>query len=96
MTDYEQKLYDVIADWWDVIFDITPPPLVDRDGEYIDKNSTIIDLVKSISEIDDWDKPIPEGVDPYNLTGRDPTRSVWKNGKRPSPDYYETWYTKEQ
>jgi len=36
---------------------------------------------------DDWD--VPEGVDPYNLTGRDPTRSIWKDGKRPSPDYYE-------
>ena len=95
MTDYEQQIYDVIADWWDVIFDINPAP-VDRNGEYIDKNATIIDLVKSISEIDDWNKPIPEGVDPYNLTGRDPTRSVWKNGKRPSPDYYEIGYTKEQ
>jgi hypothetical protein len=27
--------------------------------------------------------------DPWNLTGRDSTQSVWKNGKRPSPDYYE-------
>ena len=95
MTDYEQQIYDVIADWWDIIFDINPAP-VDCNGEYIDKNATVIDLVKSISEIDDWDKPIPEDVDPYNLTGRDPTRSVWKNGKRPSPDYYEIGYTKEQ
>ena len=50
MTDYEQKLYDVIADWWDEVFVVNPPP-VDRDGEYMDKNPTIIDLVKSISEI---------------------------------------------
>ena len=50
MTDYEQKLYDVIADWWDEVFVVNPPP-VDRDGEYVDKNSTIIDLVKYISEI---------------------------------------------
>jgi hypothetical protein len=78
MTEYEQKLYDVIADWWDDVF-----------VNNKDKNATIIDLVKSISKIDDWDKPIPEGVDPYNLTGRDSTQSVWKNGKRPSPDYYE-------
>lgn len=44
---------------------------------------------------DDWenDWDVPEGVDPYNLTGRDPTRSVWKNGKRPSPDYYEILLT---
>ena len=50
MTDYEQKLYDMIADWWDEVFAVNPPP-VDRDGEYMDKNSTIIDLVKYISEI---------------------------------------------
>ena len=78
MTEYEQKVYDIIADWWDDVF-----------VNNKDKNASIIDLVKSISEIDDWDKPIREGVDPYNLTGRDPTQSVWKNGKRPSPDYYE-------
>ena len=35
------------------------------------------------------DQSIREGVDPYNLSGRDPMRSVWKDGKRPSPDYYE-------
>ena len=69
MNDYEQQIYDVIYDWWDVIFDINPPP-VDRNGEYIDKNATIIGLVKSISEIDYWDKPIPPSVDPYNLGGR--------------------------
>jgi hypothetical protein len=50
MTEYEQKLYDVIVDWWDEVFVVNPPP-VDRDGEYMDKNPTIIDLVKSISEI---------------------------------------------
>ena len=83
MTEYEQKLYDVIADWWDELFCCNPAPL-DRDGEYLDKNPTIIDLVKSISEIDDWDKPIPEGVDPYNLTGRDPTQSVKETKKAKS------------
>lgn len=61
MTDYEQKLYDVIADWWDEVF---------ARPQKLDKNHTIIDLVKSISEIDDWDKPIPPGVDPWNLRGR--------------------------
>ena len=40
MTEYEQKLYDVIADWWDEVFVVN-----------MDKNPTIIDLVKSISEI---------------------------------------------
>ena len=73
MTEYEQKLYDVIADWWDDVF-----------VNNKDKNATIIDLVKSISEIDDWDKPIPEGVDPYNLTGRDPTQSVKETKKAKS------------
>jgi len=84
MTEYEQKVYDVIADWWDGVFvrPINPKTI---------RNDAIIDLVKSISEIDDGDNDwdIPEGVDPYNLTGRDPTQSVWKDGKRPSPDYYE-------
>ena len=40
MTDYEQKLYDVIADWWDDVF-----------VNNKDKNASIIDLVKSISKI---------------------------------------------
>ena len=50
MTDYEQKLYDVIADWWDEVF---------ARPRKLDKNDTIIDLVKSISEIDalkEWSK----------------------------------------
>lgn len=51
MTDYEQQVYDVIYDWWDIIFGINPLP-VDCSGIYIDKHSTIIDLVKSISEIE--------------------------------------------
>ena len=61
MTEYEQKLYDVIADWWDEVF---------ARPRKLDKNDTIIDLVKSISELDHWDKPIPPGVDPWNLRGR--------------------------
>ena len=44
MTEYEQRLYDVIADWWDEVF---------ARPRKLDKNDTIIDLVKSISEIDD-------------------------------------------
>jgi len=43
----EQKLYDVIADWWDEVFCANPAP-VDRDGEYMDKTPTIMDLVESI------------------------------------------------
>ena len=48
--EYEQVLFDLLYDWWDVIFDINPPP-VDRNGEYLDKVHVIMDLVKSISEI---------------------------------------------
>jgi hypothetical protein len=43
----EQKLYDVIADWWDEVFCNTPAPL-DRNGEYMDKTPTIMDLVENI------------------------------------------------
>lgn len=49
--EYEQVLFDLLYDWWDVIFDINPPP-VDRNGEYLDKTYVIIDLVKAISEIE--------------------------------------------
>jgi hypothetical protein len=48
--EYEQVLFDLLYDWWDVIFDITPAP-VDRNGEYLDKTYVIMDLVKAISEI---------------------------------------------
>lgn len=61
MTEYEQKLYDVISDWWDDVF---------ARPRKLDKNNTIIDLVKAIDKIDDWDKPIPPGVDPWNLRGQ--------------------------
>ena len=67
-------------------------PLSLRDspyGQVYQQRLTALTDELSQVELDDWDKPIPEGVDPYNLTGRDPTQSVWKNGKRPSPDYYE-------
>ena len=42
-----EKLYDLISDWWDEVFCANPEPL-DRDGEYMDKNPTIMDLVESI------------------------------------------------
>ena len=54
MTEEQQELYDIVADWWDEVFCNNPAP-VDRDGEYLDKNPTIIDLVNAII---DWkDKP---------------------------------------
>ena len=46
-------------------------------------------LKGTILEKEEEHHQINEGVDPWNLSGRDPTQSVWKNGKRPSPDYYE-------
>jgi hypothetical protein len=49
MTDEQQQLYDIVADWWDEVFCCNPAPL-DRDGEYLDKNPTIIDLVNAIVE----------------------------------------------
>ena len=42
MTEYEQKLYDVIADWWDDVF---------ARPRKLDKNNTIIDLMKAIDKI---------------------------------------------
>ena len=45
----QQQLYDIVADWWDEVLCCNPAPL-DRDGEYLDKNPTIIDLVNAIVE----------------------------------------------
>lgn len=28
MTEYEQKLYDVIVDWWHEVFVVNPPPMM--------------------------------------------------------------------
>ena len=47
MTEYEQKLYDVVADWWDDVF---------ARPRKLDKNDTIIDLVKSIMALQALDK----------------------------------------
>ena len=47
------------------------------------------ELIRTLCDAVCKNFPIQEGVDPYNLSGRDPTQSVWKDGKRPSPDYYE-------
>ena len=75
MTEEEQKLYDVVADWWDEVFCNNPSP-VDRDGEYLDKNPTIIDLVHSIMDLKY--NNVPLGADPYNLRGRQPMEPVKK------------------
>jgi len=53
MTEEQQELYDIVSDWWDEVFCNNPAP-VDRDGEYLDKNPTIIDLVNAII---DWKDP---------------------------------------
>jgi len=49
MTEEQQELYDIVSDWWDEVF-CNNPASVDRDGEYLDKNPTIIDLVNAIIE----------------------------------------------
>lgn len=43
--------YDIITHWWDELFCNTPHPL-DRNGEYLYKDDTILNLVKTISEIE--------------------------------------------
>jgi len=75
MTEEEQKLYDIIADWWDEVFCNNSAP-VDRDGEYLDKNPTIIDLVHAIMDLKY--NNVPEDADPYNLRGRLPMQPVRK------------------
>ena len=47
MTEYEQQLYDVVADWWDEVF---------ARPRKLDKNDTIVDLVKSIMALQALDK----------------------------------------
>ena len=47
MINEQQKLQDIIHDWWDDVVCNNPAP-VDRDGEYMDKTPTIMDLVDSI------------------------------------------------
>jgi hypothetical protein len=47
MIEYEQQLYDVITDWWDEVF---------ASPQKLDKNDTIVDLVKSIMALQALDK----------------------------------------
>jgi len=74
MTEEQQELYDIISDWWDEVFCNNPAP-VDRDGEYLDKNPTIIDLVNAIIEWKDRDEYVE---DPWNLQPRQPMQPVKK------------------
>ena len=84
----DDPLEQCILYFWDSLEDeIYPKHFLDSLLQMVEDIET--GKEKLIPMDDDWDKPIPEGVDPYNLSGRDPTQSVWKNGKRPSPDYYE-------
>jgi len=65
--------------------------MITKQWESIDDDPDLFDELNSFEELtsDEEDRSIREGVDPWNLSGRDPTQSVWKDGKRPSPDYYE-------
>ena len=63
MTEEEQKLYDVITDWW-------------GDAETQDKDPIIADLVHSIMDLKY--NNAPEDADPYNLRGRLPMQPVRK------------------
>ena len=65
--------------------------MIIKQWESIDDDPDLFDELNSFEELtsDEEDRSIREGVDPWNLSGRDPTQSVWKDGKRPSPDYYE-------
>ena len=63
MTEEEQKLYDVIVDWW-------------GDAETQDKDPIIADLVHSIMDLKY--NNVPEDADPYNLRGRLPMEPVRK------------------
>jgi len=63
MTEEEQKLYDVIVDWW-------------GDAETQDKDPIIADLVHSIMDLKY--NNVPEDADPYNLRGRLPMQPVRK------------------
>jgi hypothetical protein len=66
MTEEEQKLYNVIADWWDDVFCA---------ASYKGKDASLIDLVHAIMDLK---YEAPEDADPYNLRGRLPMQPVWK------------------
>ena len=69
MTEEEQKLYDVIADWWDDVFTRPQNPKTIR-------NDCIIDLAHAIMDLKY--NNVPLGADPYNLRGRQPMQPVKK------------------
>jgi len=67
MTEEEQKLYDVIADWWDDVFCA---------ASYKGKDASLLDLVYAIMDLKY--NNVPEDADPYNLRGRLPMQPVRK------------------
>ena len=69
MTEEEQKLYDVVADWWDEVFVRPQNPKTIR-------NDCIIDLVHAIMDLKY--NNVPEDADPWNLRGRQPMEPVRK------------------
>ena len=84
MTDEQQQLYDIVADWWDEVFCCNPAPL-DRDGEYLDKNPTIIDLVNAIVE---WKNK--EVLKNFSQSSVDHYQVAYKYDKAGDPQEYRT------
>lgn len=68
MNEEEQRLYDVIADWWDEVFVRPQNPKTIR-------NDCIIDLFNSIME---WRNSDEYVEDPWNLRPRQPMEPVKK------------------
>jgi hypothetical protein len=51
---------------------------MDAQNREIVKNKTLMSQVIDVEMGGKWDDPIPEGVDPYNLRGRQPMQPVKK------------------
>jgi hypothetical protein len=66
MTEEQQELYDIVADWWDDVFCA---------ASYKGKDASLVDLVLAISEWRNRDEYVE---DPWNLQPRQPMQKVWK------------------
>ena len=71
MTEEQQELYDIIADWWDDVFVA---------ASYKGKDASLIDLVNAITEWKDRDEYVE---DPWNLQPRQPMIPVKKPKQYP-------------
>jgi len=66
MTEEQQELYDIVADWWDDVFVA---------ASYKGKDASLIDLVNAIMEWRNRDEYVE---DPWNLRPRQPMIPVKK------------------